>query len=258
MSRYPWRLGATSWVVPADLLTNVRLLAERVDDIQLLFFESTARSRLAHDPGVGELACIAADHDLSFTVHLPTDLRLGAADAATRCVGVEEILRLAESLAPLSVRAFDLHLEPEPDLAPADWLGYVERSLADLAEKMCDDRVLLAIENTGAPPEELWALARRYGFSICLDVGHLLQAGCDWRQAFDRHLPAVRHLHYHGVRAGRDHRAVDVGQDEVSRALGAALYQAGYQGVVTLEVYTEERLSASLAALEKAWEEFEG
>jgi sugar phosphate isomerase/epimerase len=117
---------------------------------------------------------------------------------------------------------------------------------------------LLAIENIGYPPAAVWALSRRYGFGPCLDLGHLLRDGADWRQVLADHLAAARHLHYHGVSGGRDHRPVTDAQEEVSRALGAALRRADYRGVVTIEVYTEERLNESLAALERAWEGFEG
>ena len=37
---FPFRIGATSYVLAADMLTNVRYLADRVDDIELLVFES--------------------------------------------------------------------------------------------------------------------------------------------------------------------------------------------------------------------------
>ena len=255
--RYPWRLGATSWVVPADLLTNVRLLAGRVDDVQLLFFESAGKSGLAHAIDIRTLAALAADHDLTYTAHLPADLRLGAADPGSRRHGIEEVLRLAELLAPLPVRAFDLHLDPEPELDPAAWLGYGGESLAALAEKLGDAKELLGIENSGPSPETVWALARHHGFGPCLDLGHLLRDGADWRQALADHLPAARHLHYHGVQGDRDHRAVGASHREVSRALGAALHRTGYQGVVTIEVYTEERLRASLAELAEAWGELE-
>jgi len=35
-----FRLGSTSYVYPADLVTNARQLAGRVDDIELVLFET--------------------------------------------------------------------------------------------------------------------------------------------------------------------------------------------------------------------------
>lgn len=37
---WPWRLGTTSCILPGDLLANARFLAPRVDDVELVLFES--------------------------------------------------------------------------------------------------------------------------------------------------------------------------------------------------------------------------
>ena len=36
----PFRLGTTSYIIPADILPNVRYLADKVDDIELVLFEA--------------------------------------------------------------------------------------------------------------------------------------------------------------------------------------------------------------------------
>jgi hypothetical protein len=38
--RFPFRMGTTSFIVPADMETNVRFSASKFDDIELRFFES--------------------------------------------------------------------------------------------------------------------------------------------------------------------------------------------------------------------------
>ena len=38
--RLPFRLGTTSYIVPEDIILNVRLLAPAMDAIELIFFES--------------------------------------------------------------------------------------------------------------------------------------------------------------------------------------------------------------------------
>jgi sugar phosphate isomerase/epimerase len=67
-------------------------------------------------------------------------------------------------------------------------------------------------------------------------------------------LPRVRHLHYHGVQAGRDHQALT--DAEQAWMLGKRLAEAGYDGVVTLEMYSLEKLKGSLALLDEAWPPF--
>ena len=36
---FPFRLGATSYILPADLVANAKFLAGKVDDIELVLFD---------------------------------------------------------------------------------------------------------------------------------------------------------------------------------------------------------------------------
>ncbi|MBU4407486.1 MAG: sugar phosphate isomerase/epimerase, partial [Proteobacteria bacterium] len=144
--RFPWRLGATSCVLPADIMTNVRVLAPLVDDVQLLFFESAAQSRLPQPVDVQVLRDLAEEHGLTYTVHLPTDLALGAASRAERQEGIGEMLRLMAQLAPLGVLSFDLHLVREPDLSEAAWLDNLAASL-EKSGALGDEKRLVGVEN---------------------------------------------------------------------------------------------------------------
>ena len=252
-NRQPWRLGATSCVLPADIMTNVRALAPLVDDVQLLFFESAAKSLLPQPLDVQALPDLAEEHALSYTVHLPTDLALGAASRAERQEGIAEILRLMAQLAPLAPQSFDLHLVREPDLPEAIWLDNLAASLQELSGALGEEKRLVAVENIEYPYGLVAPLVAEYGFSVCLDLGHLVHYGHDLEEGLGL-LPRVRHLHYHGVQDGKDHQALtDAAQ---ARVLGCRLAEVGYDGVVTLEMYCLENLKASLALLDGAWQPF--
>lgn len=248
-----WRLGATSCVVPADIMANVRVLAPLVDDVQLLFFESAAKSRLPQPLDVQELRDIAEEHDLSYTVHLPTDLALGAAGRVERQEGIAEILRLMTQLAPLAPQSFDLHLVRESDLPEAAWLDNLAASLEELSGALGSEKRLVGVENIEYPFGLVAPLVAEYGFSVCLDLGHLVHYGHDLEEGLAL-LPRVHHLHYHGVQDGRDHQALT--DAEQARMLGSRLAEAGYDGVVTLEMYSLENLKASLALFDGAWQPF--
>ncbi|MFA7347953.1 MAG: cobamide remodeling phosphodiesterase CbiR [Desulfurivibrionaceae bacterium] len=251
--RFPWRLGVTSCVLPADIMTNVRQLAPLVDDVQLLFFESAAKSRLPQPLDVRLLRDLAEAHSLTYTVHLPTDLALGAASRAGRQEGIGEILRLMAQLAPLGVQSFDLHLVREPDLPEAAWLDNLAAGLEELAGALGDEKRLVGVENIEYPFGLVAPLVAEYGFGVCLDLGHLVHYGHDVEEGLGL-LSQVRHLHYHGVREGKDHQGLhDAGQ---AGMLGQRLAEAGYDGVVTLEMYSLEKLQTSLALLDEAWQSF--
>ncbi|MGE5799736.1 MAG: hypothetical protein ACM337_05370, partial [Syntrophaceae bacterium] len=87
-NRFPFRLGTTSYIIPADLLTNVRWLASCVDDIELLLFEADDDSNLPDKGTIAELDKIARSNDLSYTVHVPLGLALGAASETERLLSV--------------------------------------------------------------------------------------------------------------------------------------------------------------------------
>lgn len=248
-----WRLGATSCVLPADIMTNVRALAPLVDDVQLLFFESAAKSLLPQLLDVQALRELAEEHGLSYTVHLPADLALGAASRVERQEGIAEILRLMAQLAPLAPQSFDLHLVREPSLPDATWLDNLAASLRELSAALGEEKRLVAVENIEYPYSLVAPLVAEYGFSVCLDLGHLVHYGHDLEEGLGL-LPQVRHLHYHGVRDGRDHQALT--DAEQARMLGKRLTEVGYDGVVTLEMYSLEKLKGSLALLDEAWQPF--
>lgn len=254
--KFPWRIGATSYVTPADLMSNVQLLAEKVDDVQLLFFESAANSRLEHGLDINELQRIALEHDLTYTVHLPTDLRLGCSDSSIRRQAVDEVVNLVGILEGLSPLCYDLHLSRE-DMPEARWLEFLDGSLALLAKRLGDATGKVAVENLEYRLDVVLSLLRAYGFSVCLDIGHLVHYRHNWRQSLAAYLPHAVHIHYHGVDNGKDHCAITMGKESVVTFVGKMLAQGDYSGVVTLELYDIDQLSASLVTLERLWTTYE-
>ncbi len=250
--RYPWLVGATSFVIPADIVTNVRHLCGKVDAVQLLFFESAANAALEHPVETTELKRIADEYGLSYTVHLPADVRLGSPDAKVRQAGVDEIARLVNELSVLSPKSYDLHVQREDHLPESQWLENVERSFSVLVDRLGAATGMIAIENTDFSFALVEELAADHGFSRCLDLGHILRHGHDLDDAW-RAVEKARHIHYHGVENCKDHGAVTPSQTEITVALGKELSRTGYRGVVTLEVYSMADLDASLESLEKAW-----
>jgi len=84
------------------------------------------------------------------------------------------------------------------------------------------------------------------------DIGHGLFYGEEPDTLF-ADIPRAAHIHYHGIRDGRDHQALGPGQQACSNRLGQVLHAAGFTGVVTLEVYRSAELQASLKHLEESW-----
>src|SRR5680860_168938 len=83
--------GTTSYVLPADLIPNVQLLAPLVEDIELILFEGEV-DNLPTPEEVAVLRRLAQEGGCGFTVHLPLDVGLGESEESYRRRGQETCL----------------------------------------------------------------------------------------------------------------------------------------------------------------------
>ena len=120
-----FRVGTTSYILPDDILPNVEYLAPRVDDIQLVLFETDEYGSNLPDAALRRrLIAQAQQHNLTYTVHLPLDLRLGDGGAATD-LSLVKARRVIEATRDLHPHAYTLHLDGGPADAgsrPPNWL----------------------------------------------------------------------------------------------------------------------------------------
>jgi sugar phosphate isomerase/epimerase len=244
--RLPFRLGSTSYVYPADILPNVRRLAPLVDDVEQVLFEVDDQSNLPSPDVVEELGRLAEAHDLTYTVHLPLDLRL-ASDDAWRHPSMEKARRVIRSTRLLHPWAYVVHLdgseiENEEAVNPATlarWRDQAARSLEMIAQEAGAPH-LLAVENLeNYSPDAFLPLLDWLPISLCTDVGHFLKTGQPPLPYLRAHGERIRVIHLHGCRDGRDHRGLDLISDGLLDSLRDWLMTSRYQGVLTLEVFTE-------------------
>ncbi|MFN3762216.1 MAG: cobamide remodeling phosphodiesterase CbiR [Anaerolineae bacterium] len=249
------RIGSTSYVYPADLLTNVRRLAGLVEDVELVLFEVEGASNLPNPETVAGLAEIAHRHGISYTVHLPTDLHLGAEGEAWTS-SVERARRFIRTTRPLNPWAYIVHLNPEGAANRVRWEERCGEALEMLArEAGGPDR--LAVENLeNCPLERLVPVLERSPVALCLDVGHLWLSGIDPLPALKAHLGRTRVVHLHGVNH-QDHESLSWAPAESLRAVLGEMLRQRYGGVVTLEVFSVEDFSSSRQRVRSLLEELE-
>lgn len=240
------RIGTTSYIIPADILTNVRWLAGKVQDVEVVIFQ-------CDDPGtdlpdrstVAELIRISSQHDLTYTVHLPLDLRLVDDEQSIRTA-----LRVIQATRDLGPVAYVVHLDGNADRGSVQFRRWVENScecLYRLGEK-AGSLDLLCVENLdGQSPVMIDAILDRIPVSCCIDVGHLWKQALDPLPCLDAWFPRCRVVHIHGM-DHRDHKALSLMSEEALDPVIGKLV-GGFEGVLTLEVFTERDLEQSLAAL---------
>lgn len=249
-----YRLGTTSFIIPADILPNVAYLAPRVDDIELLLFESEDLSNLPDKQTVNELIRHQQQWDLTYTVHLPLDIELGSAVERRRRSSVDQCCRIFDMAADLHPFGYIVHFNaganrdvPQED--KARWQNALSDSVQSLL-KTGVDPTLLCVETLAYPYEWVFDIVRAHGLSVCLDVGHLLLDNRSVPSHFDLYFENCRVIHLHGVDGRKDHVDLSHFPPELLAFILTRLNSdKKRERVLTLEIFNETDFEKSLAAL---------
>jgi sugar phosphate isomerase/epimerase len=291
---YPFKLGTTSFTYPDHIIPNIKMLGPYLDEIELLLFESALPS-LPTRNDIKEIRRLGKQFDLTYNIHLPLDISLGAADRSRRHAGLESIKHIIDLTASLSPSTCTLHLpydetgaEPERIEAPCSKLqgifdckdesNFLIRSLTPQQnagnaltvtvqrwqERVCQSlQQLLAagiesesisIENLDYPFEWVEAILNDFNLSVCIDIGHLMMNRFDVEAAFNKYSQRTVIIHLHGVENNQDHLSLDKLSAEKTEIIIRILQRFG--GVVSLEVFSYEKLINSLNFLDKLWHNY--
>lgn len=256
MQTYPFRLGTTSYIIPDDILPNARYLAGKVRDIELILFEvDDGPNNLPSSRVIDELSEIAKEHDLTYTVHLPLDLKLGE-DGSAHDQSLVKARRVIDCTCGLDPWAYVLHLDGKSVRTSTDaerikrWQDQSVRAL-EIVSAWTGGAGKLAVENLETYPLDfIQPVLDRIPVGRCVDVGHLWLDGHDPIPYLQTALPRTRVIHMHGI-AERDHRSLAFMPQDRVRAVWEELLRAKYQGVLTLEIFSEEDFLSSLDVIRK-------
>lgn len=245
------RTGTTSYILPAEILPNVRYLASRVQDVELVLFDIDSEHGSLPDTSVIEqLADLKDSHDLSFTVHMPLDLHLGATGHRSK-ISLEKARRVVERTRSLDPLAYIIHLVREESADYDDWVQRVNDSLERMI-KWAGIPSRIAIENLeGYPLDFLDPVLDSLAVSRCVDIGHLWLDGHDPIEFLEMHIARTRVIHIHGI-SSRDHQSLMHVRAESLEDIIDFLLTNSYRGVLTIEVFNLPDLESSLRALKEA------
>lgn len=244
-----------------DVIEEVQRIAEAKFDFVDLTLEPPAARPGAFS--VQDLQAVIRDTGLGVVGHTPYYLPIASPFENLQKDSVDEIRGCVEIFAELGCRYVNVH----PDrLAPFHSRAMIiKRNLSALQEIVAGAAVFgieIILENipggfnTASQLSELLDPLPNLG--LHLDIGHcnLEPSGSDLRQILERFGSRLRHVHLHdNMGAGADlHLPLGVGKLKIGAALHL-LQNSGYDGTITLEVFSRDRhfLEYSRLKLLEAW-----
>lgn len=250
---YPFKLGTTSFIYQDDYVSNVKKLGPYLDEIELLLFESKPGSLLKKND-IDELSLFSKEFDLTYNIHLPTDISFGYNDPSVRQHAVETILRVLDLTSPLSPSTCTLHLSYDETSHEIDKVKRWHELTYETMKQLINYGVKaeeISIETLDYPFKWVEEIVRDFNFSICMDIGHLIVYGVDINKFYNSHYDNISIIHLHGVENGHDHKSLNRLPKERVREIIKILNK--FTKALSIEVFSYDDLMNSLRFLEKIW-----
>ncbi len=246
-SVYPFSLAATSFIYPDHMAPNVRMLGPYLDEIELLFFESTYPGSLPEPKEINELKRLSEEYGLSYNVHLPLDISLTAKTPADRKQAIETVKYCIDLAGCLSPTTWTLHLPYED--ADEDFNYWLDRT-GDSISRLCPDHIegpMLSVETLSYPLEWIDGLLKAFDLSICLDICHMAIHGLDWKSFYEHYSEKIPIIHLYGFQHAHEHLGLDQMPGDIRKPVADILSR--FSGTLCLEVFSYNHLDASLKIL---------
>jgi sugar phosphate isomerase/epimerase len=268
LNNLPYKIGASSMVFGHDLVENVRLLARIVNHVEIILFHTSTLNNIPGREEISRLNEICQQIPITYSVHLPASLEIGALCPQRRKDAVRLTSEICIQMADLNPVYYILHIPfSPPTLVPVPglyfrsidskkwehWIGRSLDSLASLQEGLPQSTKIL-IENINYSPYFLMPFIKNDFCELCLDIGHLILGGEHVTDILADNFSVIREIHIHGVNGYHDHLCVSELPEPLLRRCLQYLYNKRFGGILNLEVFTPDHLNGSIAVLLKTLE----
>lgn len=246
--RLPFRLATTSYIIPGSICSNALFLGALVDEIELVLFETPSHNNLPSLAEIEDLAQVAKELDLTYNIHFPSDIFLCDPDPQLQSYYIDVILRYFERTYPLDPTLYILHLDSRYTNGLCEenmeiWIKNLSNSIERaIWHGLLPERV--AVENLEFPLDRIAPVAERYGFKLCLDIGHLLLYRHPLRDQLEAYLNKCPMVHLHGVNNNIDHISISEINSQDWQCISS--YLRFYKGCVALEMFSVDDLYYSM------------
>ena len=252
---FPFRLGTTSYIYPDHILPNVAKLAPFLDEIELVLFESEGQDNYPDEVELRDLMDFCLKGEVCFNVHFPIDIFLGDKDEGIRSRGISVIKKVIERTVCLKPSLYTLHFDLRDKNGQEEtnieaWRKRILRSAEEMNELGIEPE-RISIETLSYPFDWVEDIVRKFEFSVCLDIGHMLIYNLDIEGYLKKYLPQTSVFHFHGVKNGIDHLGIDRLDGKMVDLILSKL--RSYTGILSIEVFSFGDLKKSLEVLEQRW-----
>jgi len=250
-----------------SLLKNAGLLAEMVDDIEIILFHIPTLHNIPTPEEIHALKKTGEQEDVTFTVHLPTSLEIASPDKEQRRESVQLAREIFMRMAELEPRHYILHVPfSPPTLVPTpglyfkfendskwdEWTGRTLESL-EILHGVLGNADKLLVENINYSPRFLEPFLESGLCELCLDLGHLVLGREKVMDHLNRYLDVTRVIHLHGIDGHNGHLSLTwLPKDQVHEWL-RYLHRNSFQGVITLEIFSHRDLEESMEIVLEAF-----
>ncbi len=266
MEQYPFRLGATSLTNPmqdvfANIDLNVRLGLKSIE-VTLEFPQTLPVDRNF----ISKLVEYKEKYELDYTIHLPLSLRMTDVNPFIRDASLKTLEEIFAAVGEIQPLAYILHVTPmfktggTPLGRPFEVqlhehrLNAVEDTLSRLKD-MIEPR-LIAVENLYSEFEFLDEYIKKYEYSVCMDVGHLLLHRADVYLFYHRYKERIKVIHLHDVVNGKDHQQLGESNSLLDLpGLFHLLRQYNYQETIILEQFKVKHIQQSQHLIKDIWDQ---
>jgi sugar phosphate isomerase/epimerase len=248
---YPFKLCTTSFIYPDGYVPNAKLLGPYLDEIELLLFESRPGC-LPKQNEINELSILAKEYDITYNIHLPTDISFAHKDPIMRQHTAETILRVLDLTSPLFPSTCTLHLSFDEASHEIEnvirWQELTYENIKQLINFGVKAEEI-SIENLNYPFEWVENIVREFNFAVCMDIGHLIVCGVDIKRFFDSYYDNISIIHLHGIEKGHDHKSLNKLPEKRAGEILEILKK--FKKIVSIEIFSYDDLTTSLHFLEK-------
>ena len=249
---FPFQIGTTSFILPDDYLPNVQYLSDKVQNIELLFFEVNDQSPLPKLSVINEIQNIGVKNRLSWTIHLPLDLSFSW-EGKKKEKSIEKVIDVIQKTKILSPSVYILHLDDRKNLSGISSACWINQTIDALSTILRSSPIntKIAIENLPFyPPEWNDAIAKAVNVSFCIDIGHMRKAAIDPVSFLRKRLKKASIIHLYEI-DGEKHRGLSNQSMETFQPIISLLTEINFQGILTLEVFSKQDFESSMDILKR-------